>query len=416
MNPVAPPQAGASILVVDDTPANLQLFGSLLQKCGYAVRVAISGSLALRAARLLPPDLILLDVRMPKMDGYEVCKQLKADPRLKHIPVIFVSAHSETEEKVRAFKTGGVDYVTKPFQAEEIEARVRTHLELHRLQEEVRRHNLHLEELVQDRTRQLAESNARLALLDQAKTDFLRIISYELRTPLQGLFGAAEIAFGESADHPLITECQKVFESSRQRILELVEDALLLSEMQVSGVSFANETTLLDAVMAAACMENTALARQQEVQLNSLLPQLGEVAGGRVFLTRALTSLIETAIRCTLPGRSVVIEGTATGAEVTIQIRAEGHVLPPEDLPRFFELLSVAKPLAFGSDLGLSPAVAGQIIKLHGGRVAIANLSPPGIELRATLSRRGARRVNLPLPAKGNQTKGDVCEQPAEKK
>jgi|APCry1669193181_1035450.scaffolds.fasta_scaffold02299_3 CheY-like chemotaxis protein len=386
MNPATQP--AASILVVDDTPANLQLFGSLLHKCGYGVRVALSGSLALQAARLLPPDLILLDVRMPKMDGYEVCRQLKADPRLRDIPVIFVSAHGETEEKVRAFKVGGVDYVTKPFQTEEIEARVGTHLELHRLQQEVRRHNTRLEELVRERTRQLAESNARLELLDQAKTDFLTVISHELRTPLQGLLGAAELAFGGPGRDPLIAEYQQVFESSRQRVLELVEDALLLSEMRVNGVLFAHETTALDAVLADACRETAPLAAERGAQFISRLPPLGAVAGSQRFLIKALTCLLETAIRFTEPGRAVTLEGSATEAEVRLQIIAEGRMLPAVDLPRFFELLSVARPLTAGSDLGLSPAVAGQIIKLHGGRVEIANRPPVGIELRATLSRR----------------------------
>ena len=114
MNPVAPPQAGASILVVDDTPANLQLFDSLLQKCGYAVRVAISGSLALRAARLLPPDLILLDVRMPKMDGYEAMRQIRANTRFNKLPVIALTAKAMKEDREKCIQAGANDYITKP--------------------------------------------------------------------------------------------------------------------------------------------------------------------------------------------------------------------------------------------------------------------------------------------------------------
>ena len=124
-----------NILIVDDTPANLQLLAQLLNEQGYHVRPAPSGSLALKSAQRQPPDLILLDIMMPGMDGYEVCRQLKADDRTKEIPVIFLSALSETLNKTRAFSAGAVDYITKPFQAEEVLARVKTHLTLYGLQQ-----------------------------------------------------------------------------------------------------------------------------------------------------------------------------------------------------------------------------------------------------------------------------------------
>ena len=119
-----------TVLIVDDTPANLQLLESILQGQGYAVRAAISGQMALKAVRIQAPDLILLDINMPEMNGFEVCHALKADPLLVEIPVIFVSAAVETADKLRAFEEGGVDYVTKPFQSLEVLARVATHLEL----------------------------------------------------------------------------------------------------------------------------------------------------------------------------------------------------------------------------------------------------------------------------------------------
>lgn len=123
------------ILIVDDTPANLRLLSELLMGNGYHVRAVTSGERALESARAVPPNLILLDIRMPEMDGCEVCEQLKADERTRHVPVIFISALDEIEEKVRAFKVGGVDYITKPFQVEEVLVRVETHLTLRRLQQ-----------------------------------------------------------------------------------------------------------------------------------------------------------------------------------------------------------------------------------------------------------------------------------------
>lgn len=140
-----------NILAVDDTPASLKLLADLLAEEGYQVRAALSGELALNAAINNPPELVLLDICMPGMDGFEVCRQLKANPKTQGIPVIFVSAISETVEKVQGFELGAVDFVTKPFQREELVARVRTHLEFNRLRN-------HLEEMVVERTLELREN------------------------------------------------------------------------------------------------------------------------------------------------------------------------------------------------------------------------------------------------------------------
>jgi len=142
----------ASILIVDDTPANLQVLAGMLKDRGYRVRPAPSGKLALLAAKREPPDLILLDINMPEMNGYEVCEQLKADELLVGIPVIFISALTDQLDKVKAFATGGLDYITKPFQIEELHARVETHLKLHRLQVEL-----------EDANKRLADVNNRMS-------------------------------------------------------------------------------------------------------------------------------------------------------------------------------------------------------------------------------------------------------------
>ena len=143
-------QKPASILIVDDVPANLQVLTGMLDDRGYLTRPVTSGKMALQAAQNDPPDLVLLDITMPGMDGYEVCARMKADEKLKDIPVIFISALHETLDKVKGFGVGGLDYVTKPFQFEEVQARVETHLKLRRLQVELERHDHHLQELVEE--------------------------------------------------------------------------------------------------------------------------------------------------------------------------------------------------------------------------------------------------------------------------
>lgn len=134
-------QKPASILIVDDVPANLNLLSGLLREHGYRVRPAPSGKLALDAARHTPPDLVLLDINMPEMNGFEVCNRLKADPALFDIPVLFISAMNDTRDKLRAFNEGGQDYITKPFQVEEVLARVKTHLTLRRTEFMLKKQN-----------------------------------------------------------------------------------------------------------------------------------------------------------------------------------------------------------------------------------------------------------------------------------
>jgi sigma-B regulation protein RsbU (phosphoserine phosphatase) len=148
-----------NILIVDDTPANLRLLAKMLAEQGYRVRPVPDGSLALAAARAEPPDLILLDIRMPGMNGYEVCEHLKADAPTRDIPIVFISALGETQDKVKAFTAGGVDYVTKPFQVEEVLARVETHLALRKLQKQL-----------QDANKKMARE---LALAGEVQTSFL---------------------------------------------------------------------------------------------------------------------------------------------------------------------------------------------------------------------------------------------------
>lgn len=143
----------AQILVVDDTPANLRLLTEILTKEGYRVRPASSGRLALKAVAAVSPDLILLDVTMPDMNGYEVCRELKANEASRLIPVIFISALNDTTDKIKGFEAGGVDYITKPFQAAEVLARIETHLSLRRMQKRIEAQNIQLHHEIAERER-----------------------------------------------------------------------------------------------------------------------------------------------------------------------------------------------------------------------------------------------------------------------
>lgn len=194
-----------AILMVDDTPANLELLSGMLKGRGYKVRAAVSGKLALQASRNDPPDLILLDITMPEMNGYEVCAELKADERLKDIPVIFLSALTETIDKVKAFGTGGVDYITKPFQFEEVEARVETHLEL-------RRQKL-----------QLQENYNELRELKELRDNLVNMLIHDLRPPLTGIRAHLE--------HIKEKEKSSISADSSDRLSETIRTAEQLIQM-----------------------------------------------------------------------------------------------------------------------------------------------------------------------------------------
>ncbi|OEU50779.1 MAG: two-component system response regulator [Desulfuromonadales bacterium C00003096] len=161
------------IMIVDDTPENLHLLSNLLRKADYGVSAFPHGALALRAASQRQPDLILLDITMPGLDGYEVCAQLKADQTLRDIPVIFISALDDTIDKTKAFRAGGVDYITKPFHVEEVYARVNTHLQLRRSQQQLEAANVSLEQQVAEQLKEINRSQ-RAMIFALAKLSHMR--------------------------------------------------------------------------------------------------------------------------------------------------------------------------------------------------------------------------------------------------
>jgi len=193
------PSANADILIVDDTPANLNVLSAILGKRGYRVRPAINGALALKAAQKAAPDLILLDVQMPGLDGYEVCRQLKRDAQTRDIPVIFISALDDVLDKVEAFQAGGVDYITKPFQIEEVLARVENQLALHQQREEIATLLARNEQLIALANQELRPRLGQIAIWaaalrdggDSALAEQIRASAYELCVALDALLGEA---------------------------------------------------------------------------------------------------------------------------------------------------------------------------------------------------------------------------------
>jgi two-component system sensor histidine kinase/response regulator len=386
-----------NIMVVDDHPPNLKLLQDMLSREGYRVRCFPRGRLALSAAGQHPPDLILLDITMPEMDGYEVCRRLKADPKSAGIPIIFLSALGEAGDKILAFQAGGVDYVTKPFQIEEVRARVETHLELHRLQRALQTDKEHLEETVRARSRDLAEAHARLKLLDRAKSEFLNLISHELRTPLNGILGIGEVIFSELSALTECSELREMFERSGKRIVSIVDYALLITQIGVQADSFAPASLPLSRVVGRALDEAADLASSRGVKLAPSPANLGEVVGHEDLLVKALQALLETAATFSKPGETVGLAHYGNARHAGLVIETESGTIPAQVLPRFFDLLSVTEADTSAGDLGLRPPVASSILSLFGGSVSVENQNPAGIRL--TIALQLPLEVLLPLPA-----------------
>ncbi|MCP4692993.1 MAG: response regulator, partial [Desulfobacterales bacterium] len=208
----------ANILVVDDTRINLKVLNKIFIKNGYNVRLAHNGAEALSAVGADPPDLIMLDVKMPGMDGYDVCAKLKADEETRDIPILFLSALNETQDKIKAFSVGGVDFITKPFRSVELLARVETHLSLRNVQKGLEQT---LKELKETQS-QLVES-AKMAALGQ----LIAGVAHEINTPL----GAIRASIGNISDalHESIGQTPKLFqrltEEQQRQFFALIERA-----------------------------------------------------------------------------------------------------------------------------------------------------------------------------------------------
>ncbi|HXS95054.1 MAG TPA: hybrid sensor histidine kinase/response regulator [Candidatus Limnocylindrales bacterium] len=376
-------RTAVNVMVVDDNPANLKLMGDMLGQQGYEARLFPRGRLALASAAQRPPDLILLDINMPEMDGYEVCRRLKADADLAQIPVIFLSALHETADKVKGLQYGGVDYISKPFQLEEVQARVQTQLRIQALQTALQSHNQKLEETVAARTRELQDAHAQLQILDGAKSDFLRLISHEFRTPLNGLVGVGELLLDGMPRTDENLELIGMFESSRKRILRLLDDALVLTEIGMASQKFRGTPVAFRNVVRRALERSAEFARELGVTIEATISGEWSVIGNEELLATALHALTDTGLAFVNSGTSLRVWDEASDGEIRFLIEGQGQTISPELAKQFFDPFSFNQCSIAG--VGLRPVVARRILTLFGGTATVQNREGSGICLTASI-------------------------------
>ena len=368
-----------NILIVDDIPENLKVLSTMLAKQGYKIRPAINGKIALQLVRFIPPDLILLDIMMPEMDGYEVCGHLKADEKTRNIPVIFISALSETFDKVKAFSAGGVDYVTKPFQSAEVLARIETHLSLQNLQKSLEKKNKLLEQEIVVRKR--AEETAQAA--NRAKSTFLSNTSHELRTPLNGILGYAQILRRE---HNLTTtqiDGLNIIYKSGHHLLTLINDILDLARIEAGKLALypapTNLPNFLDGVVGMMQMAAQQKALQFIFDVPKDLPIAVETDEKR--FRQVLLNLLGNAVKFTDKG-SITLRVLCVDKKwdsIRFEVQDTGVGMTPEQAKKIFqpfEQVGDEKKQREGTGLGLS--ITHQLVNLMGGDLKVSSVPGKG--------------------------------------
>lgn len=345
----------ASILIVDDTVENLQLMATMLNGQGYESRPVPNGPLALQAAELDPPDLILLDVAMPAMNGYEVCERLKSNPLTRDIPVIFVSARDETMDKVRAFRVGGSDYVTKPFQYEEVFARIDCHLSLRHARLELER------------------SYRQLHDLEDMRDSLVHMIVHDMRSPLQVL-----IAQGYFLKQELRQRHAGDFEQDVDALLEaadrlqgMANNVLDVSRLEAGRMPLELGDHDLCVLVQDVVQRMRPLYVGRAVSVEA--PEPTRVRCDGKLLCRVIENLVSNGLKHTPPERGLRISVLRDAAGARVSVDDEGAGIAPEQRERIFEKYGAIKRDGTRSahSAGLGLAMCRLAIAAHGGAIGV---------------------------------------------
>jgi len=354
----------ADVLLVDDNPTNLDVLARVLRSQNHRVRTVTSGPLALEAMRRLPPEVVLLDVAMPGMDGYQTCVLMREDPRLAAVPVLFISAMDGPLDKVKAFESGGQDYVTKPFSAEEVLARVEHHVNLGRLRK-------HLEQQNQS----LLDANLKLKEIHVLKANFTAMLVHDLRSPLTSVGLTLETL---KEGRPLRAGMAEQALESFQRVQTLLDEMLELHRSEHGQIPIQSDNfdpaPWLRGLAEQFHLRAQTAGIQFQVQLSETLPP---ILGDRGKLDRVLHNLLGNALKFTPKGGAVKLEaGLEFGGGVEAGLRFlriciidTGRGIPAEQLPFIFDPFRQSEPGDAHRGFGLGLAIVQRLVAAHHGQI-----------------------------------------------
>lgn len=391
------------ILIVDDMPDNLRLLSAMLSDQGYKVRTAINGKRALQAVDAVPPDIILLDINMPEMNGYEVCQHLKSADPTRDIPIIFISALDDVFDKVMAFDVGGVDYITKPFQVQEVLARVNNHLQIRSLQKQLQDQNLQLQQEVRDRiaaqqsleqlnqeletrvearTAELQTANEQLRTLEaqlrQQLNVFLHAVSHDLRNPVIGTSMVLNNLIKQPEDPIQISRqvLERMVESNTRQ-LDLINSLIDTHSTEVWGITLHRQPLRLGTLVSSAIADLQPMLERDRVSVrNEIDPTLPVIQADPLQLARVYQNLVANALKHNPPGLTLTFTATVEGNTVRCAVIDDGIGISPEDQEKLFDLYFQGKQKRRSVGLGLGLYLCQQVIEAHGGDIGVE--SKPG--------------------------------------
>jgi signal transduction histidine kinase len=371
------------ILAIDDTPANLHTLGNALEG-EFELCVATSGAQGLALAAESPPDLILLDVMMPEIDGYETCRALKADPRLRDIPVVFVTALGEAQSEAAGLALGAADYIVKPFNVEITRQRLRNLLERERLRREVEAQRDHLEERVRTRTAELAQAKNTAEAASRAKSAFLANVSHEIRTPLNAILGMAFLV-KRGGLTPKQQEQMGKLDAASRSLTDAIDAILDFSNLESGALTLAETPFQLDELLrsAAESIQDPARAKRLGLSVEPAPPGT-RYLGDPARLKQALLNYAKNAAKFTESGAIVLrakpVEETESDALLRFEVEDTGPGIPAEVLSRLFSPFEQADNSLTrkheGAGLGL--AVTRRLAELMGGASGASSVPGSG--------------------------------------
>jgi len=346
------------ILIVDDTPSIADFIKSVLQDNGFIGLLAFDGNEAVISANTNRPDLILLDIIMPDIDGYSICSLLKTNTKTKDIPVIFMSALTSSFDKIKAFKSGAVDYITKPIQSEELLARVKAHLNICRLNRELVNTNRSLEEKIKERTKSLEESNKRMTelnrqleqtvlkykeakdkaeLAEKIKTEFMANISHEIYTPMNAIVGFSDIV-KDATDDTQRNEYLAYIKSNAIKLLSIFNNILDFSKTLTGKTTPEYQKVKISEVLDKVVKENEPEAQSKglEIVVNNICSEDFEITTDRTMLTRILENLVNNSLKFSTKG-NIEIGVSDSGDTAIFYVKDSGKGINPELYDKIFK-------------------------------------------------------------------------------